>query len=276
MGRATKAPRLVIWLMACIALAALNFGVMRRELDLEVQLIYANKRRLAEMIWLLVMGALPMLNALGIVLVIGLRRRGSHRFVWGFVLFGAIALALYVAAVNLYFDWMTRVASDLLWPIVVALRNWQGDQVTRKQALIIESFVAVILLLPQLALALVGGFLFRMVGPPTWRETIRRLNRPRFTMFQGMVVMGAISIWLWLGRMRMVWIFCGSLVVLLALLAGSRRSHLTQEIRATGAPVTVWMRLGIAGYWVALILALCWIVCILVAETLAPSKSLLR
>jgi len=91
-----------------------------------------------------------------------------------------------------------------------------------------------------------------------------------------MVVIGAISIWLWLSRMEMFWIFCGSLVVLLALLADSRRSHLTQQIKTKGASVTLWMRLGIACWWVAVILALWWIVCVLVLDSLRPAGSLPR
>ncbi len=108
------------------------------------------------------------------------------------------------------------------------------------------------------------------------RLSPKRLRRPRFTMSRGMVVIGAISIWLWLSRMEMFWIFCGSLVVLLALLADSRRSHLTQQIKTKGASVTLWMRLGIACWWVAVILALWWIVCVLVLDSLRPAGSLPR
>ena len=276
MEKATKAPCFRMnWLVACIALAAFDLAVLELVDYLGYRLIaLGHTDRLIRMIWLWVLGASNALR-LGIVLVIGLRPRGSQRFAWGFVLFGAIALGLYVGAVGLYFDWTMRHVNLLLRRIVVALWNGQPG-LSRVQALILKSIVTGILLQPQLAFALVGGLLFRMVGEPTWRETIRRLRRPRFTMFQGLVAMGAISIWLWLIRMQRVWISCGSLVVLLWLLAGSRRSRLTQEMRAAAAPVTVWMRVGIAGYWVALILALCWIVCALVSDTLAPSKPWLR
>jgi hypothetical protein len=135
------------------------------------------------MIEYLVVGALPMLNALGIVLVIGLRRRQpdrdqhdaepglgivlviglrlwcSRRFVWGFVLFGAIALALYDAAATWYLDELVQPVTYLLRPIVVALQNGQGGSSAEKD-LIIKSFAAVILFLPELAFALVGGLLF--------------------------------------------------------------------------------------------------------------------
>ncbi len=85
-------------------------------------------------------------------------------------------------------------------------------------------------------------------------------------------MIGAISVWLWLSRTEMFWILCGSLVLLLALLADSRRSRLTQEIKANEMPATVWMHLGIAGYWVAVILGLSWIVCVLVWDSLRPGR----
>jgi hypothetical protein len=103
-----------------------------------------------------------------------------------------------------------------------------------------------------------------------------RLKRPRFTMSRGMMVIGAISIWLWLSRMEIYWIFCGSLVLLLALVADSRRSHLAHEIKTKGASVTLWMRLGIACWWAAVILALWWTVCVLVLDSLRPAGSLPR
>jgi hypothetical protein len=170
--------------MACIALAALNFGVMRLLDDLGLRLIaLTHTDRFYHMIEYLVVGALPMLNALGIVLVIGLRRRQpdrdqhdaepglgivlviglrrwcSHRFVWGFVLLGAIALALDVVAATSYLDELVQPVTYLLRPIGVALQNGQ-EVLSAEKYLIIKSFAAVILFLPQLAFALVGGLLF--------------------------------------------------------------------------------------------------------------------
>ncbi len=57
----------------------------------------------------------------------------------------------------------------------------------------------------------------------------------------------------------------------LGILADSRRSDLTQEIKTKGASATAWMRLGVACYWVAVILALWWIVSILVLDSLRPA-----
>jgi hypothetical protein len=103
------------------------------------------------------LGALPMANVLVLALVLGHRRRGS-RFFQGFEVFGATALALYVAAVSLFTEELVPPFLDLLMPLVVTLRN--GTTLSTLGVLIVESTVAVILLLPQVAIALIGGFLF--------------------------------------------------------------------------------------------------------------------
>ena len=104
------------------------------------------------------------------------------------------------------------------------------------------------------------------------RLSSSRLEQPRFTISGGLVLIGAVSIWLWLTRTGMFWIHCGSLVLVLALLAHSRRNRLAKEIKSKGTSATVWMRLGVAGYSVAVILSLSWIVCIIVWDTLRPGR----
>jgi hypothetical protein len=96
----------------------------------------------------------------------------------------------------------------------------------------------------------------------------RPFVRPRFTMFRGMVVIASISIWLWLTRLNLFWILCGSLVLLLALAADGRRSLLAHEIKTEGVSSKVWLRLGVAGCWIAVILASSWIGCVLFAESM--------
>jgi hypothetical protein len=157
-----SAPRFRInWLIGCIALVALNFGVMRLLDDLDHrQTALTHTDRFLHVTQHWVVGGLPMLYTLGIVLVIGHRRRGSHRFVWGLVLFGAIALALNVAAVGLYFDEIEQAGHDLLRPIAVALANGQ-TVLSAEKVLMMMCIGAVTLFLPQLAVALVGGPLFR-------------------------------------------------------------------------------------------------------------------
>ncbi len=87
-----------------------------------------------------------------------------------------------------------------------------------------------------------------------------------------MVVIGAISTWLWLSRTEMFWILCGSLVLLFALVSDSRRNRLAEKIKIKGTSATIWMRLGIAGYWVAVILALSWIVCVIVWDSVRTGR----
>jgi hypothetical protein len=145
--------------MVCIALVALNFAVMRLLDDLGHRLdALSHTDRFLHVTQHWVVGGLPMLNTLGIVLVIGLWRRGSHGFVWGFVLFGALALALYVAVVGLYFDELEQAGHDLLRPIAVALANGQ-TVLSAEKVLLMMCIGAVTLFLPQLAFALLGCFL---------------------------------------------------------------------------------------------------------------------
>ncbi len=98
------------------------------------------------------------------------------------------------------------------------------------------------------------------------------LEQPRLTISRGMVVIGAVSVWLWLSRTEMFWILCGTLVLFLALVAESRRIRLMHEIKNSAAGATVWMRLAIAGYWVAVFLTVWWIVCVIVWDSLRPDR----
>jgi hypothetical protein len=121
-------------------------------------MVLTHSNRLPHLIYALLMGALPMANVLMLALVIGHRRQGS-RFFLGFEVFGATALAFYVAAVSLYTEELVPPFADLLSPLVIAFRN--GTTLSTLGVLIVESAAAVILLLPQVAIALIGGFLFR-------------------------------------------------------------------------------------------------------------------
>ena len=77
-----KVPRFrIAWLIVFVALAALNFTVLRAEGDATGAL--------------LVLGAMPMATVLAIGLIIGYRRHGSRSFLLGFESFGAVALILF-------------------------------------------------------------------------------------------------------------------------------------------------------------------------------------
>jgi hypothetical protein len=58
--------------------------------------------------WQLIVGALPMANLLAVCLLIGLRRPSGRRFLLGFGVFGAAALAIYVALASSYPDFFLR------------------------------------------------------------------------------------------------------------------------------------------------------------------------
>ena len=81
-----KIPRFrLAWLIAFVAIAALNFGAMRALLGFNS--VTAR---------LLLVGALPMVNVLVVGILIAQRQPGSRTFLLGFVALGAMALAFYV------------------------------------------------------------------------------------------------------------------------------------------------------------------------------------
>jgi hypothetical protein len=82
-----KAPRFrIAWVMVAVAIAATNFAAIRAFVE------YVSV--LGEV---LLFGALPMANVLVVGFLIGLRHSGRRPFLLGFELFGAIALAFYIA-----------------------------------------------------------------------------------------------------------------------------------------------------------------------------------
>jgi hypothetical protein len=100
--------------MVAVAFAALNFGAIRACFD-------------SPFAWneVVLLGALPMANVLGLGLVIALQSPKCRPFLLGFVTFGAAALALYVALLILLTDpsgasttygdlinWYIRLADD--------------------------------------------------------------------------------------------------------------------------------------------------------------------
>jgi hypothetical protein len=92
---------------------------------------------------------------------------------------------------------------------------------------------------------------------------VRTMRRPRTKTIQVMVVIALISIGLWLIRFDLPWIISGSVVLLLMLLAAYRRTFLAQEIKSGGMSATALATAGIAGYSVAVMLALAWMISIL-------------
>jgi hypothetical protein len=124
----------------------------------------------------------------------------------------------------------------------------------------------------SLLLAAFGLGLVAFVSSTRRRRSAEGSLRPRLTMSRGMVVIAAVSVWLWVSRADLFWIFCGSLVLLLALVADSRRRRLVQELKTNGEQASAWLRLSIAGYWIVAILALSWVACLLVTDSFRPGN----
>jgi hypothetical protein len=149
-----KRPRFrIASVMAHIAIAAFDFAVIRA-----MPVIGPPTSEL------LVVGALPMGNVLAVGLLARQRRAGSRPFLLGFAAFGVLALALYVALVVLS---PQTVADTCIKPLLPPISSTIGPSRPRVLVWQIASVcsVAVVLLgLPQLAFALLGGYLSRKFG----------------------------------------------------------------------------------------------------------------
>jgi hypothetical protein len=106
---------------------------------------------------LLLAGALPMGNILAVGLMVH-RRRRNRPFLSGFEAFGATALALYTSGVSCL---TYEERQPYLGLVQGPLRTAFGPCDTTVNFLIGYPVFAMILVLPQMAFALIGGFLFR-------------------------------------------------------------------------------------------------------------------
>jgi hypothetical protein len=145
----------IAWLMATVALAALDFGAFRAALD------HPNGPDV-----LLCMVVLPMANVLAMGLLIGHRHRGSRRFFLGFEAFGAAALAFLIAAIVKGEDWVWSYLMLATEPLRATLRPTGGGKWTPSRLLVARAFLSLWATLPQLSFALIGGFLSQRAGPP--------------------------------------------------------------------------------------------------------------
>jgi hypothetical protein len=132
--------------MVLVAFAALNFTVLRAAFD--------SPR--SPTIELLAMGAMPMATGLAIGLIIGYRHHGSRSFLLGFESFGAMALALFVVLA-------ARFGNEVVFPYASLFIEPVWNIIGRTVVFIpIAYSVGVVALgLPQVAFALIGGFLSR-------------------------------------------------------------------------------------------------------------------
>jgi hypothetical protein len=94
--------------------------------------------------------------------------------------------------------------------------------------------------------------------------------RPRVTMNQAMVFVGLASFCLWLFRFDIVLLVAGSVVGSLLVHAAYRRKALLTGIKGEREAAQTLARIGVAGYTIAVVLALAWIICILVWDSYQP------
>ena len=141
-----RAPRFrIAWVMVAVAIAALNSAAIRAMLG----------SRAGDF---LALGALPMASVLAVGLLIGHRRPEARPYLLGFEAFGATALAIYVAAARCYRE---EVLIPYLTPILEPIRDTIGQNQPYVLFPAMISIAMIMLGLPQLAFALIGGFLSR-------------------------------------------------------------------------------------------------------------------
>lgn len=146
--------------MGFIALAALDFRAILE--------MYNSKSCSS----LVAKGAMPMANVLVVSLLIRHRRPGSREFLTGFVVAGAMALAVYVTVASLFYDVLAY--GPYLTPVWLLFFGPKGITKSFQPPLGVYFLaLAVWLTLPQLAFALIGGLFFRAIGN---RRAVR-LNR---------------------------------------------------------------------------------------------------
>ena len=95
----------------------------------------------------------------------------------------------------------------------------------------------------------------------------KSLRHTCLTMIQSMILIGLISFWLWLIRFDAYLIVVGFIVLVLMLHSAYRRSKLVDENKAASISAPTLSRVGIAGYSIAVVLALAWIISILVWDS---------
>jgi len=137
--------------MVFVAFAALNFGAIRALKG------YRPNTHTGEVLFV---GALPMANVLVVGLLIVHRRRGSRRFLLGFEVFGATALARYISMAILSTGELLQSYLDLA---INPIREAIGRRpfIPFHILIVLYSIIAIWASLPQLAFALIGGFLCR-------------------------------------------------------------------------------------------------------------------
>jgi hypothetical protein len=148
----------ITWLMVLVALAALNFGAIRFWYQLRFDGNAVNN-----WVEVLTCGTLPMSNFLAFSIVVSLRRPETCPFLWGFEAFGATALAFFVLLAYVYTEEL--IQPYVLW--VLRLRSIQRTVNNFSPVVRVPIFYTIATLLvglPQLAFAIIGGLLSRKIS----------------------------------------------------------------------------------------------------------------
>jgi hypothetical protein len=127
-----------------------------------------------------------------------------------------------------------------------------------------------------LAVSIAGSLLILVVARTRrWRHG-KTIRPPRMTMIQVMVLIGLTSFGLWLIRFNQSLIIAGVLVLGLLLHTLHRRNALVEETSARGTNAPALSRIGIAGYSIAVLLAVAWVVSVLVWDSYQVHPDLAR
>ena len=148
-----RVPRFrIAWVMVAVAIAALDFAAIRALLARHANVL-DDQRGI-----LLLLGALPMANVLAVGMLIGQRRPGSRPFLLGFEVFGAMALAFFIALATCF---SREVVVPYFAPFVAPVEWFIGPGRPYVYIPVGGLVVAVVLVGPQVVFALVGGVLSR-------------------------------------------------------------------------------------------------------------------
>ncbi|QDV34492.1 hypothetical protein [Tautonia plasticadhaerens] len=140
-------------IMILVLLVALNFGAYRTRGAAIDPTSYA-----------LLLGVLPMVQVLGVGYLVGRGSPGSRLFLRGFLAGGLAAMALYVALAavaggTLIVPLIQSAFTELLVLSPAPLAGWAFP-------FAFDAFASLVVLLPQLVPALLGGYWTLLVGLP--------------------------------------------------------------------------------------------------------------
>lgn len=161
--------------MAVVAIVAVVFGAMRT-------LFYCEEPTYV----MIGIGALPMIGVLAVALVSFVRRGVSRPFLRGFVAFGTLAVAYYIQMAWLA-PWtpMTIIRAPSEFVIDFIVNSFLTSSASRPDSYVLDAIHAadfgLLLGLPQLAVAVLGGLLSRKFKVVVVRRESGGMAHPAIT-----------------------------------------------------------------------------------------------